>query len=219
MIVAIDGPAGVGKSTIAALIAQRLDLYYLNSGSFYRGVTYQAELEGVDPLDQDAVLAVAEHMVLSVTEGKVCNKGIPIEDKLHTSQVDRWVAQVSIDPRLRKWVNKQIRSIAMGMDMIAEGRDITTVVFPDADFKFYFDATPEVRARRRYEQHPQDTDYKSVLDGILARDRIDKEKAFGGLKIAKDAVIIDTSYLTISEVCEKVVSAINSHNMRRNRKY
>jgi len=159
-------------------------------------------------------LETAQEIELSVKDSKVCLNGIDVEDKLHTSEVDKYVSQVSVDPKIREIVNKIIKEIANGIDIIAEGRDITTVVFPNADFKFYFDAKPEIRAKRRFIQHPEGQDYETILSEIIRRDKNDKEKPVGSLKIANDAIIIDTSYLTIPQVCEKVIKAIKAQGMR-----
>jgi cytidylate kinase len=208
MVVAIDGPAGVGKSSIAQMIAKTCNFHYLNSGSFYRAYTYLHVQEGKDPMDYPAVLETAKHYVLSIDDNRICVNGNDIEDKLHTPEVDAVVAQVSTYPPLRSYVNEQLRRIAKDMDVVIEGRDITTVVFPDADLKCYFDAKAEVRAERRLKQHPDGQDYETVLRQIKMRDEIDKGKEVGALRVAEDALYIDTSYLTIGQVCERVLSAI-----------
>lgn len=210
MIVAIDGPAGVGKSTIAKYIADELNLYYINTGSFYRASTFAVLEQNGDPLDKDFVLKTVKSIKLEIINSKVCIDGVDVEEKLHSPQIDKYVSQVSVDPRLRSILNIIIRENAEKMDIIAEGRDITTVVFPNAKYKFYFDASPEVRAKRRIDQHPEGQSYETVLEGILKRDKNDREKPVGSLKIANDAQIIDTSYLTIKQVCEKVVRAIKT---------
>jgi len=208
MVVAIDGPAGVGKSSIAKMIAKECGFYYLNSGSFYRAYTYLHLSEGKDPFDLPSMLETAKAHVLSVSDGHIQVEGKDIEDKLHTAQVDKVVAQVSAYAPLRSHVNEQLKVIAKDMDVVVEGRDITTVVFPDAELKCYFDANAEVRAQRRFKQHPDGQDYESVLKSIIERDKIDKNKAVGALQVASDALYIDTSYLTMVQVCEKVLSAI-----------
>ncbi|MFA6845889.1 MAG: (d)CMP kinase [Sphaerochaetaceae bacterium] len=214
MIVAIDGPAGVGKSTIAKLISKKCGFYYLNSGSFYRAYTYNQQKLGADPFDFPLLLENAKKIKLSIRDAQICIDGQSVEDKLHTPSVDAVVAQVSAYAPLRFYVNEQLRAIAAGVDVIVEGRDITTIVFPDADVKFYFDANPEVRAKRRFLQHPENESYEDVLKIIKMRDDIDKNKPVGALKIASDAFYIDTSYLTTEQVCEKVVSAIFSCKKR-----
>ncbi|MFA7559271.1 MAG: (d)CMP kinase [Sphaerochaeta sp.] len=208
MIVAIDGPAGVGKSSIAKMLAEQSEFTYLNSGSFYRAYTYLHQQAGKDPSDVEGVLQTAKNNPLTLVDGRIHANGVYIEDHLRTKEVDAVVAQVSAYPPIRAHVNEQLKEIAKGHDMIVEGRDITTVVFPDAELKIYFDAKPEVRAQRRYDQNPTGTTYEEVLAGVKARDEIDRNKAVGALKQAADALYIDTSYLTMNEVCERVLSAI-----------
>ena len=199
MIVAIDGPAGCGKSTVAKLVASQLGYYFLNTGSFYRAVTYAHLMKGGDCSDRDACLETARKVSITVNDGDIC-----LED------VDMNASIVSSDPRLREIVTSAVRKIAGSMDIVTEGRDTTTVIFPDAQCKFYFDASSEVRARRRTEQQNDTQSYEEVLALIEKRDANDRNKEVGSLKIAKDAVYIDTSHLTINQVCEKVVSVVQS---------
>ncbi len=207
MVVAIDGPAGSGKSTIARAVASTLGFFFLNTGSFYRAYTLSALDRGIDPLDREKVLENASKVRITVKDGDICIDGVDVEDRLHTPSVDAYCSQVSSDPRIREMVNAEVRSIAKGMDIVTEGRDTTTVIFPDAEFRFYFDASPEVRARRRVKDQPG-ADYEAVLAAINERDRMDREKATGALRIADGAVYIDTSLLTINQVCEKVIKAV-----------
>lgn len=207
MVIAIDGPAGSGKSTIARMVAERLGFYFLNTGSFYRAYTLSALDRGIDPLDKDKVLKNAGTIRISVKDGDICIDGKDSEDRLHTPSVDAYCSPVSSDPRIRALVNKAVRELAKGMDIVTEGRDTTTVIFPDAEFKFYFDASPEIRAKRRAQDQPG-SDYNAILASIIERDRMDREKKTGALKIADNAIYIDTSLLTINEVCEKVIGAV-----------
>ena len=208
MIVAIDGPAGVGKSSIAKMIADKLGLYYLNSGNFYRGVTYKVLTEGLDPTDKDQCIKAASEAVFDVVDGHFLLDGKDVEAELHTPAIDLWASKISVIPQVRSIVNDNIHALTKRLDIIAEGRDMTTVVFPEAEHKFFFDAKPEVRAQRRFDQNPGAMEYEKVLAEINERDTIDRNKPVGGLKIAPDAQYIDTSYLTINEVCDKVVKAI-----------
>ena len=208
MIVAIDGPAGVGKSSIAKMVGKKLGLYYLNSGNFYRGVTYRVLHQGIDPTDAQKCIQAAKDAVFDVVDGHFYLDGQNVEDELHTPAIDLWASKISVIPQVRAIVNERIHELTKKLDIIAEGRDMTTVVFPDAEHKFFFDAKPEVRAKRRFDQNPSAMEYERVLAEINERDEIDRNKPVGGLKIASDAIYIDTSYLTINEVCEKVVNAI-----------
>ncbi len=211
MVIAIDGPAGSGKSTIARCLANTLGYYFLNTGSFYRAYTLAQLRKGLDPLDKDSVLQTSNEVSISVEDGNICINGESVEELLHTPEVDRYVSPVSVDPRLRDKVTNEVRILAKGMNIVTEGRDTTTVIFPDADYKFYFDASAEVRAQRRLKDQMGMSDYQTILEGILARDKNDKEKAIGALKIADSAIYIDTSNLTIEEVCEKVINAMQKH--------
>lgn len=208
MVIAIDGPAGSGKSTIAREIARRLGFYFLNTGSFYRAYALNQLERNGDPHDSDSVLENAKKISLSIENGNICIDGRNVEDRLRTPEVDKYSSIVSVDPRLREYVNQQVRRIAKGMDIVTEGRDTTTVIFPDAEYKFYFDASPEVRAERRLKEHPDGPSYEEVLKAIVERDRNDMQKAVGALKKAETAIYIDTTYLTINQVCEKVEKAI-----------
>ncbi|MBO4387903.1 MAG: (d)CMP kinase [Spirochaetales bacterium] len=210
MVIAIDGPAGVGKSTIAKMIAQKGGLYYLNSGNFYRAVTLKHLQTGGDFNDREACIHTAQTADISIVDGHFLLDGQCVDDKLHNSGVDMNASRISCIPEVREAVNRRINAVCKGMDIICEGRDMTTVVFPDAEFKFYFDAEPEVRARRRYLQNPGEGTFEEVLRSIRERDENDRNKPVGALKIAPGAHIIDTSYLTITEVCEKVLSVVKA---------
>lgn len=214
MIVAIDGPAGVGKSSIAKMVSDELGMYYLNSGNFYRGVTYRILNLGLDPAKADDCVKAAMGAQFDVKDGRFYLDGEDVEDKLHHPSIDIWASKVSVNPQVRSIVNERIHDLTKRMDVVAEGRDMTTVVFPNAEHKFFFDALPEIRARRRYEQNPGVMDYDTILKEINERDEIDRNKPVGGLKIAPDAVYIDTSYLTINEVCEKVIKAVKGISIK-----
>lgn len=210
MVIAIDGPAGSGKSTIAKAIAKQLDFYFLNTGSFYRAYTLAQLNAQKNPLDKDSVLETSSNVKITVSKGNICINGVDVEAQLHTPEVDKYCSYVSSDPRLRNKVNEEVRLLASDMNIVTEGRDTTTVIFPNADLKFYFDASPEIRAQRRVKEQ-SGANYEEVLKGIIERDRNDREKAFGALKIAENAIYVDTTNLTIEQVCEKVLSAMQKH--------
>ncbi|HSV55502.1 MAG TPA: 30S ribosomal protein S1, partial [Magnetospirillaceae bacterium] len=208
MIVAIDGPAGSGKSTIARMVAERLGFQYVNSGSLYRALTLGILSAGRDPTDEAASVGWARGAVLEYREGRVFLDGQDVESRLRTDAVEAWVAQVSSFAPIRSIVNDVVRGASMTADIVVEGRDMTTAVFPDADFKFYLDATAESRARRRLAQGTSDLGLEEIQRNIEMRDWIDKDKPNGPLKVASSAVYLDTSYLTIDEVYEKVYTKI-----------
>ncbi len=208
MIVAIDGPAGSGKSTIAKLIAEKLGYTFLNTGSFYRAIALSSIEEGINIYDREKVLTNARKHDLSFINGRLNLDGNDVEDKLHNPEIDKASSAISVDQDLRMYVNEVLRKATEGMDIVTEGRDTTTLLFPDADYKFYFDASAEVRAKRRLLEHPDGPGFEEVIAAIRKRDENDKNKAYGALKIADDAIYIDTTYLTINEVCERVLKVI-----------
>ncbi len=210
MVIAIDGPAGSGKSTIARRIAEEKGWYFLNTGSFYRAYTLAQLEKGLDPLDRDSVLDTARKTKITVENGDICINGVNAESRLHTPVVDKFASPVSSDPRLRAIVTDEVRALAGTMNIVTEGRDTTTVIFPDAEYKFYFDASIEERARRRLAEQKGVT-LEDVIESIRKRDRNDMEKEVGALKKAENAIYIDTTNLTIDDVCEKVYSAMQKH--------
>ena len=209
MVVAIDGPAGCGKSTVAKIIADRLNITFLNSGSFYRGITLSLLSSGQDISDQEAVIQLARSLDIDYVDSRLVINGEDVEDQLHTDQVDAHTAQVSSIIPLRHIVNEKIRHITKSLSIVCEGRDMTTVVFPDAEYKFYLDASIEVQALRRFNQGVSKLSLEEIKETIRQRDEIDKAKAEGALKIAPDATYIDTSDLTIEQVCEIIIRKIH----------
>jgi cytidylate kinase len=206
MVIAIDGPAGSGKSTVAKLIARRLGITFLNSGSFYRGITLCVLRAGLDYRDQEAVLALAESLAIEYRQSRLVINGEDVEDLLHSDAVDALVSPVSAIAPLRHLVNRKIREIAQSISVVCEGRDMTTVVFPGADCKFYLDASSRARALRRFNQGVSSLSLEEIEESIQERDEKDKKKAEGALKIAPDAEYIDTSDLTLGEVCAIIVN-------------
>ncbi|MCE1196970.1 (d)CMP kinase, partial [bacterium] len=209
MIVAMDGPAGCGKSTIAKLLSERLGFLYINSGNLYRAIAYRSIRRGVALADQEALVkCAAEASIDCDADGSILLDGEKRSFELRSAEVDAIVAQVSAVPAIRNVVNEVVRRIASSRDAVVEGRDMTTVVFPDAEAKFFIDASVEERAKRRFDQGSSGLSYEAILENIRMRDAIDRGKAVGALKIAEDALYLDTSGLTIEQVYEKVYSKI-----------
>jgi small subunit ribosomal protein S1 len=209
MVIAIDGPAGTGKSTIAAIIADKLNVTYLNSGSFYRALTLALLENKINLEDSTTVIAFCRKQNLEYKNAHLILNGIDVEKRLHEDTVSSNAAQISSLPDIRHFVNDRMREITKSLSIVCEGRDITTVVFPDAEYKFYLDASPDVRAERRFSQGVSTMTVSEIKDAIVRRDEIDRNKKEGALKIAPDAVYIDTSCLTIEQVCEIIFHKIH----------
>jgi len=210
MIVAIDGPAGVGKSTIAKKIADKASLFYVNSGNFYRAITLEVIKNELTINDTDLIIDLAKRLEFSLINERLHVNKVDIEVKLHSDLIDSLVAQVSSIVNIRRIVNSAIRKTTESLNIIVEGRDISTVVFPNADLKVYLDASIATRAARRHNQGVSTLTLKEIEETILKRDKIDKSKPEGSLKISNDALYLDTSDLTIDEVCDKVLQKLSN---------
>ncbi len=211
MIVAIDGPAGAGKSTVAKNVADELGFVYINSGSLYRAITVAVFDAGADPTDEDAVSRVAAEAGVSVDAEGTKIDGHLVDRRLRTSEVDGAVAPVSSFPTVRETVNRLLVSLARTRNTVVEGRDMGTVVFPDADVKIYMDASIEARSLRRYKEALDKRSLDEIRHAIAKRDLFDQKKAGAPMRPAKDALYLDTSRLTIKAVCEKVIEICKLH--------
>ncbi len=209
MVIAIDGPAGTGKSTIASLIAKKLNVTFLNSGSFYRGLTLALLEAKIDITDKQAVIDFCKKQKLDYVNSHLVLNGVDVESRLHEDQVSANASPVSAIPEVRHIVNDRLHEIVKSLSIVCEGRDMTTVVFPDAEYKFYLDARIDVQAQRRFDQGVSNLTLEEIKEAIIKRDALDKSKAEGALKIAPDATYIDTSDLTIESVCEIIISKIH----------
>lgn len=217
MIVAVDGPAGSGKGTVTKKIEEELGFLNLDTGATYRCVALQTLREGVKIENEDEIVRIANDIDIKIdnTGNKdiILLNGEDVSKEIRTREVTEIVSQVSsIIPVREKMVEVQ-RNLAKGKNVIVEGRDIGTVVFPNADIKIYLDASEEIRAKRRYEENKQngiDITYEEVLENVKMRDYNDMHKKVGALKKADDAVVIDSSNLTIDEVTKKIEDIIKS---------
>lgn len=218
--IAIDGPAASGKSTLGALLAQALRYLYFDTGVMYRAVTLAALQAGLEICDEAAIGALAERVHIdirppSVDDGRdvdVLLDGQDVTWEIRTDAVNDYVSDVSVYAAVRHALTDQQRRIAKANNVVMVGRDIGTVVMPDADLKIYLDASVEVRAQRRYQEmlaRGEDADYDAVLHSLRNRDQIDSSREIAPLKAAKDAVVINSDGLDIQQVLEKVKELIN----------
>ncbi len=218
MIVAVDGPAGSGKGTVTKKIEEKLGFLNLDTGATYRCVALQTLRKGIKLENEEAIIEIANDIDIKIdnTGDKdiILLNGEDVSKEIRTKEVTGIVSQISsIIPVREKMVEVQ-RNLAQGKNVIVEGRDIGTVVFPNADVKIYLDASEEIRAKRRYEENKQngiDTTYEEVLENVKMRDYNDMNKTYGALKKADDAIVVDSSNLTIEEVVEKVKNIIEEH--------
>lgn len=215
MIVAVDGPAGSGKGTVTKMIEKELGFLNLDTGATYRCVALEALRRGLTLQDEEQIIEVANKIDIKINN--VGDKDIvllndeDVTEKIRTKEVTAIVSQISsIVPVREKMVEVQ-RKLAIGKDVIVEGRDIGTVVFPNAEVKIYLDASEDVRAKRRYEENLQkgiNTTYEEVLENVKMRDYNDMHKKVGALKKAQDSIVIDSTDLTIDEVVKKIKNII-----------
>ncbi len=221
-IVTIDGPSGVGKSTVSRLLAQRLGYTYLDTGAMYRAVALACREADIDPTDERAVAALLNTFRLNLqppdqvdADIRVFLNSKEITQFLRTPEIGMMASKVSALPIVREKLTQLQRQIGERGEIVAEGRDTGTVVFPEAAWKFYLDATPEERARRRAEQLKQEgikVDQAAILEQIIKRDLNDSTRSLAPLKPADDAVIIDSSHLSVEDVVKIIISQISTVN-------
>jgi cytidylate kinase len=210
--IAIDGPAASGKSTVGEALAERLSYFYLDTGVMYRAVTWAALKRDIPVDDEESLTRLAEQLQIKITDATeddgrqytVLVDGVDITWAIRTPAVDAHVSTVSAHRGVRQALVAKQRRVAAEEPVVMVGRDIGTVVLPDADLKIYLDATVEERARRRWQEiqdrGKKDVDYEDVLESMRRRDRIDSSRDVSPLRPAEDATIIDTTDLTVGEV-------------------
>lgn len=211
--VAIDGPSGSGKSTIADRLAAKLGLIHIDTGAMYRAVTLYALENKIDPKDEKAVDATLKDIRIDLTpDEKTFLNGNDVSRKIRENAVSDAVSYVSVYPAVRSFLVERQRELAKSVSVVMDGRDIGTVVLPDADVKIYQVASVEKRAERRFKENKEKgipSTYEDCLNNLKKRDYIDSHRSTSPLKPAEDAVILDTSDLTIDEVVEKCLQIIS----------
>lgn len=216
MQIAIDGPAGVGKSTLAKALAKHLGIIYLDTGAMYRGVALLAQRAGVPAEDSAALsdILAQQRLHFQMVDGKKClfNDDENIEEAIRQPEVSKIVSDYAKLGSVRQAMTRQQQRIAQETSVVMDGRDIGTVVLPDADYKFFLVASVRERARRRYlelEAKGVHQDYEELVKDLAERDRLDSTRDLAPLKQAADAVLIDTDHLNENEVLEKIIEIIS----------
>lgn len=215
-VVGIDGPAGSGKGTVTKLIANRTDLINIDTGITYRCVALEALNQNLTLDDKEKIIDIAKKIKIEIENTEngdiVFLNGKDVTKEIRSKEVTKIVSPVSSIKEVRYEMVEVQRKLAEGKNVIMEGRDICTYVFPNADVKIYLDASIEERARRRYKEMQEkgiDMTFEEVKQNIEARDHNDKIKEVGALKLAEDSIIIDSTNKTIEEVVEEIISIIN----------
>lgn len=215
-IVAVDGPAGSGKGSITQIVAERLNLVTIDTGAMYRSVTLAMLEQNVGIDDLDKIVEILKNIKIEFKEEentkKVFLNGKDVTLKIRSKEVNEFVSPVSTIKIVREHLANLQREMAKKIDVIMEGRDIGTNVFPNADVKIYLDATPEERARRRFKQNEENgikIPFDEILKNVKERDYIDSHREIAPLKKADDAIYVDSSNMTIDEVVERIKKIIS----------
>jgi cytidylate kinase len=214
LTIAIDGPSGAGKGTVARAVAARLSYRHVDTGAMYRAVAWLAGRAGLDLHDEAAVAGLAARAAYVLEDGRVVIDGHDVARAIRTPEIDRAAATVARHPAVRQVLVERQREMAAGGAIVMEGRDIGTVVVPDADVKVYLDASPDERARRRASDPAHAASegraLTDVATALAERDRIDSTRAASPLARAADAVVIDTTGVPIDAVVERVIALVES---------
>jgi len=213
MIVAIDGPAGAGKSTVARLLAEKINCTYINTGAMYRAVALKLLKIG-GKFNEEDIEKILQNTDININENRTILDGEDVSEKIKDEKVAKLASQIAKIPIVRKILVEKQRQIAKDKEcVVMEGRDIGTVVFPDAQIKIFLTASPEERARRRYEELKAkgiNIPYQHLLEKIKERDKQDMERKIAPLKPTKEHIIVDTTKKSIDEVVDEILSIILS---------
>lgn len=211
MVIAIDGPSGSGKTTTAKILSEKLKFYYCDSGSLYRAVTYyfinnKVNLDDISSISNELLKIEIQYDIFT---NSINLNGVNVSSFLRSENVTQNVSKVSSIKAVRDFLITIQRRLAENNNIILDGRDIGTTVFPNAEYKFYIDAKIEVRAKRRFEELNGKYDYQDILDMMIERDSYDQNRECSPLKKAEDAISIDTTDLTLSEQVNRIINIIN----------
>jgi cytidylate kinase len=210
-LIAIDGPAGSGKGTIAKIISKKLNLNYLDSGAIYRVIALNAIMNNISTNEVQKLISLVDRINMKFEDEDIFLNNKVITDKIRTSEISKFSSEIAVYPKLRDSILNLQRSFYHGNGLVAEGRDMTTVVFPNADLKVYLDASPHERANRRYKQlilKGNNVNIHDLTSDIEARDKRDKQRKASPLKIADEAKVLNTDDLTIGQTVDKILAFI-----------
>ncbi len=217
MVIAIDGPAGSGKSTVAKIVAEKLRFRYIDTGSMYRAVAWKSLLKNVDLSNEEMVAEIAHNVEIDLVpkeDGQsVFVDGENVTNQLKQEKISRAAAVVAAQPMIRKIMTKKQRELGNREDVVMDGRDIGTVVFPQAEKKFFLDAEPKERGRRRFDElktknQEANLDLATIVEQVKQRDHEDRTRKIAPLRQAGDAISIDTTHLNISQVVDQIMKEI-----------
>jgi CMP/dCMP kinase len=215
LVIAIDGPSGAGKSTVARRLAKRLGYTYIDTGAMYRAIGWKAKQEGIDPANETALAGLCGRIQVLLTndadDPRIAVDGIDVSEAIRTPEMGMMASAVSKSPAVRARLLSLQRDLGARGGVVMDGRDIGTVVFPDAEVKFYLDASPEERGRRRYRElsaKGMEVDLDRITRELRERDHQDSGRAIAPLKRAEDAVLIDSSDREIDEVVEAMLANV-----------
>ncbi|TFZ39777.1 (d)CMP kinase [Soehngenia longivitae] len=214
--IAIDGPAGAGKSTVAKKIAKKLNLEYIDTGAMYRAFTLKVLENGLDPKNENEVLSLLENTEIIFLNNHIYLDGKIVDEEIRNNSVSKNVSYVSSYSEVRKKMVELQQEMAKKNNVIMDGRDIGTVVLPNASYKFFITAQPEERGKRRYmeliEKGETDIILADIIDDINKRDKIDSTRKESPLRIPDDAIVIDSTNLTVDEVVDLIIELIKGVN-------
>ena len=214
LIIAIDGPSGAGKGTVARAVAARLGYRHIDTGAMYRALAWKARADSIDLADETAVAALGERAQFDLEDGRIAIDGTDVRTAIRTPEIDTAATAVARHPAVRRVLVARQRAFGEGGGVVMEGRDIGTVVFPDADVKIYLDASPEERARRRAADPAHSSSkggqLSDVATALAERDKSDSTRAVSPLSVAADATVLDTTGLPVEDVIARVLALVTS---------
>ncbi|MDN5341679.1 MAG: CMP/dCMP kinase [Oceanotoga sp.] len=213
--IAIDGPAGSGKSTMAKIIANKLKINYLDSGALYRIIGYYCVKNNIDLEDKKSIKDILPQIKIDLKDHKYFLNDEEISEQIRNAESGNYASMVAKVPEVREKINQILRTMSQEMSTVIDGRDIGTVVIPDAEVKIFLTASVEERAKRRYDELSEKgkkVDYKSILEQIIFRDKADSSRSIAPLKPAEEAIKINTTNMDIEEVTKKIIEIIKEKN-------